>query len=85
LSVKGAPIANNLAERVVHRFIRQRKNARFDKSPHSAYIASVLTSLMATCLYAGVKALASLVALQEPRQEVLVNPAAWLPGADASG
>lgn len=79
LSVQGAPIDNNLAERVLKLCIRQRTNALFDKSPHSAYIASVLTSLIATCLYGGVHAVESLVALQEHRHEVCANPAAWLP------
>src|SRR5262249_45749543 len=61
LSVPGAPLDNNLAERAVKLFIRQRKNSLFYKSTHSAYIASVLTSLIATCLYAGVNAVEYLV------------------------
>ena len=60
-------------------FIRQRKNSLFYKSTHSAYIASVLTSLIATCVYAGVNAVEYLVALQEHRGEVFADPAAWLP------
>jgi transposase len=84
LAVKGAPIDNNLAERVLKLFIRQRKNSLFYKSPHSAYIASVLTSLIATCIYGGVNAVEYLVALQEHRHEVFSNPAAWLPWAYAS-
>ena len=84
LSVQGAPIDNNLAERLLKLFIRQRKNSLLYKNPHSAYIASVLTSLMATCIYAGVNAVDYLVALQEHRHEVFSNPAAWLPWAYAS-
>lgn len=84
LSVQGAPIANNLAERVVQLCIRQRKHSLFYQSPHSASIASVLTSLIATCLYAGVHAVEYLGALQEHRHEVFLNPAAWLPWASAS-
>jgi transposase len=84
LSVPGAPLDNNLAERALKLFIRQRKNSLFYKSPHSAYIASVLTSLIATCLYAGVNAVEYLVALQEHRGEVFADPAAWLPWAYAS-
>jgi transposase len=75
---------NNLAERVLKLFIRQRKNSLFYKTPHSAYIASVLTSLIATCTYAGVNAVEYLVALQENRREVVVNPTAWLPWSYAS-
>ena len=84
LSVPGAPVDNNLAERALKLFIRQRKNSLFYKSTHSAYIASVLTSLIATCLYAGVNAVEYLVALQEHRGEVWADPAAWLPWAYAS-
>jgi len=84
LSVPGAPLDNNLAERALKLFIRQRKNSLFYKSTHSAYIASVLTSLIATCLYAGINAVEYLVALQEHRADVWADPGAWLPWAYAS-
>jgi len=79
LSVPGAPLDNNMVERALKLFIRQRKNSLFYATEYSAYIASVLTSLMATCLYAGVNTLEYLVALQEHRAEVFADPAAWLP------
>lgn len=79
LSVAGAPLDNNLVERALKLFIRQRKNSLFYATEHSAYIASVLTSLIATCLQAGVNALEYLVALQEHRAAVFAEPAAWLP------
>jgi hypothetical protein len=79
LSVPGAPLDNNLVERALKLFIRQRKNSLFYRTEHSAYIASVLTSLIATCVYAGVNAVEYLVALQEHRAEVCADPAAWLP------
>jgi hypothetical protein len=66
-------------------FIRQRKNSLFYKTEHSAYVASVLTSLIATCVQAGVNAVEYLVALQEHRHAVFVNPAAWLPWNYARG
>jgi transposase len=79
LSVENAPLDNNRVERALKLFIRQRKNSLFYKTEHSAYIASVLTSLIATCLHAGVNALEYLVALQEHRTEVFAAPEAWLP------
>jgi len=79
LSIPGAPLDNNLVERALKLFIRQRKNSLFYRTEHSAYIASVLTSLIATCVYAGVNAVDYLVALQEHRREVVADPAAWLP------
>jgi hypothetical protein len=84
LSIPGAPLDNNLAERALKLFIRQRKNSLFYQNEHSAYIASVLTSLIATCLYGGVNAVDYLVALQEHRREVFSDPAAWLPWVYAS-
>jgi transposase len=75
----GAPIDNNLAERALKLAIRQRKNSLFYASEHSAYIASLLTSVIATCVQVGGNALDYLVALQEHRQAVFANPSAWLP------
>jgi hypothetical protein len=79
LTVPGAPLDNNTAERALKLCIRQRKNSLFYATEHSAYIASLLTSVIATCLQAGVNALEYLVALQEHRQEVFAHPSAWLP------
>jgi transposase len=75
----GAPLDNNVAERALKLCIRQRKNSLFYATEHSAYIASILTSVIATCVQAGVNALDYLVAVQEHRQEVFANPSAWLP------
>ena len=83
LHITGAPLDNTIVERALTLFIRQRKNSLFYKSEHGAYIASVLSSLIATCIYAGGNALEYLVALQEHRGEVFSDPAAWLPWAYA--
>jgi transposase len=79
LEVPGAPLENNSAERALKLAIRQRKNSLFYATDYSAYIASLLTSLIATCLQAGVNALEYLVVLQEHRTAVFGDPAAWLP------
>jgi transposase len=79
LQIAGAPLDNNLVERALKLFIRQRKNSLFYKSEHSAKIASVLTSLIVTCIYTGVNAIDYFVALQEHRAEVFADPSAWLP------
>jgi hypothetical protein len=79
LQVEGAPLDNNTAERALKLAIRQRKNSLFYATDYSAFIASMLTSLIATCLHAGVNALDYLVALQEHRPEVFRAPEAWLP------
>jgi hypothetical protein len=79
LTVPGAPLDNNIAERALKLCIRPRKNSLFYATEHSAYIASLLTSVIATGLQAGVNAWAYLVAVQENRQAVFANPNAWLP------
>jgi rRNA maturation protein Nop10 len=79
LAIEGAPLDNNLVERALKLFIRQRKNSLFYATEHSASIASVLTSLIATCLHTGVNALEYLVAVQEHRHQVFADPGAWLP------
>src|SRR5688572_23537890 len=70
---------SKLVERALKLIIQQRKNSLFYQSEHSAYIASVLTSLIVTCIYAGVNVLDDLVALQEHRAEGFADPSAWLP------
>jgi hypothetical protein len=79
LQVERAPLDNNIVERALKLAIRQRKNSLFYATDYSAYIASMLTSLIATCLHAGVNALEYLVALQKHRTAVFGDPAAWLP------
>lgn len=79
LEMEGAPLDNNLVERALKLFIRQRHNSLFYKTEYSAYIASVLTSLIVTCIYAGANVLDYLVALQEHRAEVFADPSSWLP------
>ncbi len=79
LRVSGAPLDNNTAERALKLIIRQRKNSLFYQNDYSAYVASLLTSLIATCVQAGVNAMEYFVALQDNRAAVFVNPANWLP------
>jgi hypothetical protein len=79
LKEPGAPRDNNIAERALKLAIRQRKNSVFYATEHSAYITNILTSVSATCVQAGVKAVDYLVAVQDHRQEVVANPSAWLP------
>jgi hypothetical protein len=79
LRVEDAPLDSNTVERALKLIIRQRKNSLFYASTHSATVASILTSLIATCVQAGVNALEYLVALQTHRHAVFQQPAAWLP------
>ena len=77
--VAGAPRDNHLVARALQLCIRQRTPSLCSQTASSASRARVLTSLIATCLHAGVNALESLVALPAHRTEVLAAPSAWLP------
>ena len=79
LRFPGAPLHNNTAERALKLIIRQRKNSLFYHNEFSAYVGSLLTSLIATCVQAGVNAMDYFVALQDNRSAVFANPANWLP------
>jgi hypothetical protein len=79
LSIPAAPLENNLVARALKLVIRQRKNSLFYKSEPSASIASVRTSLIVPCIYAGGNVLDYFVARQEHRAEVFADPSAWLP------
>jgi hypothetical protein len=79
LRVPGAPLENNTAERALKLIIRQRKNSLFYHNDFSAYVGSLLTSLIATCIQAGVNAMDYFVTLQDNRSAVFANPADWLP------
>jgi len=79
LSVPGAPLDNNAAERALKLIIRQRKNSLFYHNDFSAYVGSLLTSLIATCIQAEVNAMDYFVALQDHRSAVFANPVDWLP------
>jgi transposase len=83
LHLPGALLDTKIAERALTLWIRQRNNALFYNRTPRASMASVLTRLSATCVYAGINAVASLVALHEHRREVCADPAAWLPWAYA--
>lgn len=79
LTIAGAPIDNNEAERRLKIPIRTRKNSLFYFNLHGALIGSVLTSIIATCLAAGVNAIKYLRELQKNRRKVLEAPEMWLP------
>lgn len=59
--------------------IRQRTNSLFSAPEQGAYVASLLTRVIATCVQPSVNTLAYLVVRQEQRGAVFAPPAAWLP------
>jgi len=85
LSVAGAPLDNNPAERTLKRAVLLRKNALFYKNEHGASVGAILLSLIETCRLDGVSAWAYLLWLMRHRAEVRANPSACLPWNYALG
>jgi hypothetical protein len=79
LSVEGAPLDNNVAERALKLAIRIRKTSMFHRTCHGAAIASILLSLIYTCKLSNKNPVHYLMALQENKSRVFKNPLDWLP------
>lgn len=79
LSVPGAPIDNNLCERILKRVILHRKNALFFRSLFGAYIGDMFMSIIHTCSLMKVNCFDYLVALQKYSSQLFANPSQWMP------
>jgi transposase len=79
LSIAGAHLDNNIVERALKLAIRTRKNAMFYKTEHSAFVAALLLSLIATCELAKKNPIDYLTALQKNKSSVFKSPHLWLP------
>ena len=79
LTVAGAPLDNNTAERAVKSMIRYRNNSLFFKNEHGAYIGDVIISLVETCRMNHQNPEHYLMTLMENKTAVFANPERWLP------
>ena len=79
LSVAGAPLCNNIAERALKIAIRNRKNAMFYRSRYSAHIGGMLTSIIYTCHLNEQNPHHYLTVLQDYPVEINKHPEDWLP------
>lgn len=79
LRIPGAPLDNNICERVLKRAVLHRKNSMFYRTEHGAYIGDMFMSLIATCSLCGANPFHYLVALQRHSIEVRKHPEQWLP------
>lgn len=79
LRVPGAPLDNNACERALKKAILHRKNSLFYKTDQGARVGDLLMSLIATCELCDVNTFQYLTALQEHREDVADDPAAWMP------
>jgi len=75
----GAPLDNNLCERVLKKAILHRKNAYFYKTANGARVGDLFMSLIQTCELNGVNPFDYLTALNRHAKQLSASPAAWLP------
>ncbi|RLI52861.1 MAG: IS66 family transposase [Candidatus Thorarchaeota archaeon] len=75
----GAPLDNNLCERVLKKAILHRKNSMFYKTKNGARVGDLFMSLIHTSELAQANPFDYLVALQRNAKEVSQNPAQWMP------
>ena len=75
----GAPLDNNICERILKKAILHRKNSLFFKTQNGAHVADVFMTLIHTAELEGVDPFDYLVALQRHTDEVLRCPAEWMP------
>jgi transposase len=75
----GAPLDNNLCERVLKKAILHRKNALFYKTCRGAHVGDVFMSLIHTCELNGVNPFDYLTELERHVGELSANPQNWMP------
>jgi transposase len=75
----GAPLDNNLCERLLKRAIRHRRNSMFFKTQYGAEVGDIYMTLISTCELCGVNPFGYLQALQIHCPHVIATPALWLP------
>jgi transposase len=79
LTVPGAPLDNNICERILKFAICNRKNALFYKTQHGAHVGDLYMSLIHTCQFAGVNPLDYLTWLFQNAMEIQKDPHRFLP------
>ncbi len=75
----GAPLDNNLCERILKRAILHRKNALFYKTRNGARVGDLFMSLIETCRLNGANPFDYLTELYRNAERVAERPAEWLP------
>jgi hypothetical protein len=79
LSVPGAPLDNNIAERALKMAILHRKNSLAFMTPRGARVGDVFMSLIHTCELTHINPFDYLMALQQHAALVSRTPTEWLP------
>ena len=79
LTVPGAPLDNNLCERVLKKAILHRKNSLFYKTENGARVGDVCMSLIHTAELVGANPFEYLVAVMRNAQAAAAEPDRWMP------
>ena len=79
LRVPGAPLDNNVCERVLKKAILHRKTALFYKTLNGARVGDLFMSIIHTAELAKINVFEYLVALQRHHEHVAADAAAWMP------
>ena len=79
LRVAGAPVDNNVLERLIKLVVRSRKASHFYRSEVGAGVSDVITSVLATCHENDINGFTYLVALQRHAASVRGAPERWFP------
>jgi hypothetical protein len=79
LRVPGAPLDNNLCERILKRAILHRKNSLFYKTSAGAQVGDLLMSVISTCRMNDVNPFQYLTDAEKHAFEVAQNTESWLP------
>jgi hypothetical protein len=75
----GAPLDNNICERILKTSIRHRNNSLFYKTENGAHVGDLFMSLIHTCRLARVNPFDYLTTLRRYIRRVRDDPAAWMP------
>lgn len=75
----GAPLQNNLCERVLKMAIRHRTNSLFYKTENGARVGDIFMTLIHTCTLNGINAFDYLTQVLKHTPEVARDPKGWLP------
>jgi transposase len=79
LRVPGAPLDNNIVERMLKRAVLHRKNALFYRTLNGAQVGDLFMSLIHTCQLCGANSFDYLTELQRHAGELAAKPAEWMP------
>lgn len=77
--ISGAPVCNNLCERILKNIIRHRKNSLFYKTKHGAEVGDILSSILFTAKENNINSIDYFKDLIIYRDHWASNPEAWLP------